>query len=1212
MNSFQYWKRFVFFGSFLIILSFFVTSAHSLAIQSKSISSTIHRLPVAPSDGKITLAQTEAKPLVSDPSGSADPGVLIFGPVTVQREKGKPETKSFSFTVSDANGPFLFHVANGTPEGTRRVSSGVVKLNGKEIFRPSEFSQKVADLDRQVTLISGENLIEVRLRSAPGASITLEIHRLDQRTCPIFGPKTFVRKKGKPVEETLVFESDPELLGPFTMNLMSGDASGSHRVDSAVIKLNGDVIFDPSSFNEQIGFLSQAVSLQSTNSLSVELRGKPGDLLTIEIMGEDNIAPSVTITNPSDGAVFDASPISVSGVVDDPTSTVTVNGITASVGSDGSFTVDGIALVEGLDPIKAIAADPCGNQGEDQILVYLRTVPQGPQLVLCAVKIEPQLMTMEDEECKQQVFTFGLGTVNGRTDDTAVSVTFNGVLLPDGQEIFEQGPIQWALRQGPEFNVDLWLPEDGIYPFTAVATDANGNRTKATVTFIRDTVPPNLTITSPPEGLVTNSPTITITGTVDDPEAIVIDGYGMEIPVVNGTFTTQATLEEGQWNFIWIGAIDPAGNLADAWFQITLDTIPPQINITHPTEGMAVNSPTLNVTGTIIDQNIDAVTVEVNSGPPQLLALTGNNFGGTVSLSAGSNTLAFHAADKAGNTGSLTSSVLLDLELPTVAITAPQVGGVISGVVTVTAEASDTASGITSVTLYVDAQAHATLNQPPFNFTLDTSTFTSGTHTLTVRAKDKAENESEASVSVAIDNASPVVAITAPLSGVVVSGLITVSVQASDPISGIASVSLYVDGQLQATQTLPPFNLPLNTLPFASGTHTITAKAVDNKGNQAEASILLVFDHTPPVVSITSPASGATVSGTIAVTVEASDSISGVASVTLSVNSQPYSTLSQPPFNFTVDTSGFVAGSYTVTARAIDRVENQAEASITILVSAFRIEIISPVNGAAINKSNTIVYGKIYGQTGETGVVVNGVLAEVQGSDFAAIVPLQVGESILTAVATTSDGFQVQTCVTINTASQQETVRLTVYPSSGILMPPANTLDVTFEAEAYLPNPVASYSWDFNGDGTPEITGASSKVAAQYQNPGLYFPRVTVSDGQGNTYTETTTVNVLSREEMDGLLRSKWEGMKVALGQGNISEALNYFIEDSRDGYGEIFELLASQLPGLVPSMREINMVEIKGNSAEYYIKRFQRGLDVSYFIYFMKNENGIWRISSF
>jgi hypothetical protein len=121
-----------------------------------------------------------------------------------------------------------------------------------------------------------------------------------------------------------------------------------------------------------------------------------------------------------------------------------------------------------------------------------------------------------------------------------------------------------------------------------------------------------------------------------------------------------------------------------------------------------------------------------------------------------------------------------------------------------------------------------------------------------------------------------------------------------------------------------------------------------------------------------------------------------------------------------------------------------------------------------------------------------------------------------------------------------------------------------------------------------------------------------VTDNQGNVYTEMAVVNVLSRAEMDALLISKWEGMKGALSQGNINEALNYFVTDSRGEYREIFELLIPQLPALVSAMREINMVEIKANMAEYYVKRFQRGVDISYFIYFMRDENGIWRINSF
>ena len=88
--------------------------------------------------------------------------------------------------------------------------------------------------------------------------------------------------------------------------------------------------------------------------------------------------------------------------------------------------------------------------------------------------------------------------------------------------------------------------------------------------------------------------------------------------------------------------------------------------------------------------------------------------------------------------------------------------------------------------------------------------------------------------------------------------------------------------------------------------------------------------------------------------------------------------------------------------------------------------------------------------------------------------------------------------------------------------------------------------------------------------------------------------------------------MKAALSQGDVDNALNYFVKDSREEYRDIFELLASQLSSLTSAMREINMVEITGNMAEYYIKRFQRGVDISYFIYFMKDGDGIWKISSF
>ena len=1018
----------------LFILLFTVLPAFALMVSPYRFDPTYHYAsPIATSDVTINKAQDNLTTSAFESPSKEQTGTLIFGPVTITREKGRPKTELFSFNVSDATGSFLLRLTRGTSECTHGVSSAVVKLNGKEIFRPSEFKHRVVELTRQVNLLLGPNLLEVRLRSAPGASVTLELYRLDNRVCPIFGPMTFMRKKGKPAEERQVFESRPRFLEPFTLNLTNGDSDGSHRVDSAIIKLNGGLVFGPHRFNEHVQSLSHVVSLQSTNTLSVELRGKPGDLLTIEITGYNSTSPSVTITSPSDGATFNASPISVSGTVDDPSSSVTVNGINTPVASNGSFTSEGVTLQEGENTIKVIATDGCGNQGEDGILVYLRTMPQGPQLIFCAVRAVPGFANLESEECDRQAFAWDFGSIVGYTDETAVSITLNGILLPDGVEIAEQGDIRWGLREGTFFTADVMIPQvDGIHLFTAVATDADGHQTEATVTFLRDTVPPGLAITSPSDGLVTSSPTITITGTVDDPEAMVYLGWDyIEIPVVNGTFTTQMTLEQEGLNYTQVVAMDPTLNGSYAGIQVTLDTIPPQIHINTPVQNATVNTLAIQVAGSIVDQNIETINVAVNNGEPQPLALTGSNFSGTVTLNPGPNTLTFSASDKAGNTSSVTRAVVLDLGAPSVNIVSPS-------------------------------------------------------------------------------------------SGTVISGTVTVQVEANDVVSGIGSVALFVDGHL-------------------------------------------------------------------------------------------FATLNQPPFNFVLDTSSLAVGPHIIMARALDKVGNQSEASITVSVpERFRVEITTPTNGATINKSMVLAQGKIYGQIGEIGVIVNGLLAEVQGDDFAAIVPLQQGQNILTATATTVEGPQVQTSVTINTESQEEVIRLTATPSSGIMDLLTNVFSVTFEAEAYLDNPVSIYSWDLNGDGVAEMTGVEPSVIWEYQSPGIYIPKVTITDNQGNAYTETTLVHVLSGEEIDALLRSKWEGMKAALSQGDVNNALNYFVKDSREEYREIFELLASQLSSLISTMREINMVEITGNMAEYYIKRFQRGVDISYFIYFMKDGDGVWKITSF
>jgi hypothetical protein len=68
----------------------------------------------------------------------------------------------------------------------------------------------------------------------------------------------------------------------------------------------------------------------------------------------------------------------------------------------------------------------------------------------------------------------------------------------------------------------------------------------------------------------------------------------------------------------------------------------------------------------------------------------------------------------------------------------------------------------------------------------------------------------------------------------------------------------------------------------SNGSHTLTAVARDAAGNTTTSAAIVVTvqnaDTTSPAVSLTAPAGGATVSGTIAVTATASDNV-GVAGV---------------------------------------------------------------------------------------------------------------------------------------------------------------------------------------------------------------------------------------------------------------------------------------------------------------------------------------------
>lgn len=191
------------------------------------------------------------------------------------------------------------------------------------------------------------------------------------------------------------------------------------------------------------------------------------------------------------------------------------------------------------------------------------------------------------------------------------------------------------------------------------------------------------------------------------------------------------------------------------------------------------------------------------------------------------------------------------------------------------------------------------------------------------------------------DTVAPTVSLTAPVNGASVSGAVRITASATDNV-GVAQVQFLVDGTPVGTDTTPPYEATWNSAAAANGTHAIVARAFDAAGNSTASSTVSVTvsggvsDTIAPTVALTSPASGATLFGTVNLTATASDNI-GVSRVDFLVDGTVVGqgTPSGSTYTLSWNTATVSAGTHTVGARAFDAAGNSApSASVSVTVNA--------------------------------------------------------------------------------------------------------------------------------------------------------------------------------------------------------------------------------------------------------------------------------------
>lgn len=203
---------------------------------------------------------------------------------------------------------------------------------------------------------------------------------------------------------------------------------------------------------------------------------------------------------------------------------------------------------------------------------------------------------------------------------------------------------------------------------------------------------------------------------------------------------------------------------------------------------------------------------------------------------------------------------------------------------------------------------------------------------------------------ISTDVQAPSVAITSPASGSTIAGVATIDVSASDA-SGVASVELFANSKLVGTDLTAPYQFALDTSTLPDGAVALVAKAKDAKGNVGTSSTVNVTvgnDTIAPTVTIGSPAAGAVVSGTVNVSVSATDnkavsrisllidgkevavSYGSSLSYSWSVSGGTTTSPSTKKRGKTSTTSTTTSGTSTLTARAFDAAGNVGSASVTV------------------------------------------------------------------------------------------------------------------------------------------------------------------------------------------------------------------------------------------------------------------------------------------
>ncbi len=705
-----------------------------------------------------------------------------------------------------------------------------------------------------------------------------------------------------------------------------------------------------------------------------------------------------------------------------------------------------------------------------------------------------------------------IGKVNDTIGDVAVTLNMSGI---------PEGPVT--------INI------------TAVTIDNTATDTMLIPVYL-DKEPPIIKIYSPMNNTIVRG-NISIKAEIYDhlyslasTPTLSINGIGVEWTLVEGdnyTYVLDTSIHpDGEPINISIAATDKSRKETIVLLIVYPDNTPPTTMV-NSTREWYNTSITLSLIATDNYSGVNATYYSLDGGTWTI--------GNTVYIPAptdhsndGLHSLLYYSVDNVGNTEPIHNvSIGIDTVAPTITVNHGNNTYYSGGTVNYVFQVSDELSGLREIWAYLDGSLQRHLSpggthQETIDFLgLNLGYMAEGMHWFKIVADDAAGNRRTYIIVFYVDKTPPTAEITYPADGAVVGGLVNITFNYTDNLSP-AYAYLHIGGEtINVTGT---YSYLLNTSMYDDGPLTITIEAVDYSGRTTTASITIIIDNTAPVVGITQPVNGSTVSGTVEI----------VFSIDEEHLDQAWLVIDGEMINVTgsnsyvLDTTAFSDGPLTITLFANDTLGHGASASITIIVDNTppTAIILSPAPGIIASGTINVTFNYSDAHLSKAILYVDNGYIDVTGEYWVLVNTgyLPDGEHNLTLYVEDEAGNTATYTIMIYTDNTPPTASITS-PRDGAII--SNIVNITFTySDLFLDRAELII-----GNTTIDVTGSSSYIFNTTSLPdGIYTITLRVTDKAGHETVDNVTV-VIDNTAPSVAITSPANGSYV---KGTISITFQY------------------------------------------------------------------------